>query len=59
MNYGLIAIGMRSDAFAQLATAAAKRLGKVQVDHGDTSCKTPDAIPYIQKARAHRKKKGR
>ena len=39
------------------ATAAAKRIGKVDVDHGETGCKTPDAAPYIAKAAAHRKKK--
>ncbi len=29
---------------------AATRIGKVDVDHGQTSCKTPDAVPYIEKA---------
>ena len=28
-------------------------MGKVEVDHGDTSCQTPDAIPYIEKMWAH------
>ena len=54
MNGALIAIGTRSDGLARKATAAAKRIGKVEVDHGETSCKTPDAVPYIAKARAHR-----
>jgi 3-methyladenine DNA glycosylase AlkD len=24
--------------------------GLVKVDHGETNCKTPDAVPYIEKA---------
>jgi hypothetical protein len=38
------------------AIAAAKQIGKVEVDHGETSCQIPDAIAYIQKARARKKK---
>lgn len=49
MNNALIAIGGRSVALRKAATAAAKRIGKVEVDHGDTACKTPDAVPYIDK----------
>lgn len=58
MNGALIAIGARSDALAKKATAAAKRIGPVVVDHGETGCKTPEAIAYIAKTRAHRKRKG-
>lgn len=57
MNNALIAIGARSDALEPLAVAAAERIGPVEVDHGETSCKTPAAGPYIRKARAHRRKK--
>ena len=39
------------------ATAAARRIGKVEVDHGETGCNTPDAIAYIRKAKARRKKR--
>ena len=53
MNNVVIAIGIRSDALEAQAVAAAQRIGKVIVDHGDTNCKTPDAIPYIQKTKAH------
>lgn len=53
MNSVLIAIGSRSERLEQLATAAAARIGVVRVDHGQTSCKTPDAASYIRKARAH------
>jgi 3-methyladenine DNA glycosylase AlkD len=49
MNGALIAIGGRSTALRKAATAAAKRIGKVEVDHGDTSCQTPDAVVYIEK----------
>lgn len=53
MNGCLIAIGGRSAGLRKLASAAARRIGKVEVDHGDTSCKTPDALAYIDKAWAH------
>ena len=49
MNLALIAIGCRSAALRKAANAAAKRIGKVEIDHGDTSCKTPDAAATIQK----------
>jgi len=53
MNQALITIGGRNPALRKAATAAAKRIGKVEVDHGDTDCKTPDAAPYIEKMWAH------
>lgn len=49
MNGALIAIGGRSPALRKAATAAAKRIGKIEVDHGATACETPDAVPYIDK----------
>jgi 3-methyladenine DNA glycosylase AlkD len=49
MNAAVIAIGGRSAALRKLATAAAKRIGPVEVDHGDTACTTPDAVTYIAK----------
>lgn len=55
MNNALIAIGIRSAKLEKKAIAAARRIGPVEVDHGQTSCKTPDAIPYIRKARSRRK----
>jgi 3-methyladenine DNA glycosylase AlkD len=57
MNSALIAIGARSDNLQKKALAVAKKIGKVEVDHGDTSCKTPDATDYILKTSAHREKK--
>lgn len=53
MNNALIAIALRNMRFRKLAVAAAKRIGKVEVDHGQTSCKTPDAASYIEKSAAH------
>ena len=55
MNGALIAIGGRDVKFKQLALIAAKRIGKVEIDHGDTDCKTPDAETYIAKMWAHQK----
>ena len=49
MNGAVIAIGGRSAGLRALATAAAKRIGPVEVDHGDTACTTPDAVSYIGK----------
>jgi len=56
MNQTLIAIGMRSAALRDAVFAAAARIGPVEVDHGQTSCVTPDARAYIQKAAARRAK---
>lgn len=59
MNNALIAIGLRNPALRAKAIAAAKRIGKVEVDHGNTDCKTPDAVEYIHRAmsRKPRRKK--
>lgn len=53
----LISIGLRSAKLEALAVAAAKRIGKVDVDHGDTSCVTPEPIAYMAKANARKAKK--
>ena len=57
MNGALIAIGVRNPKLEALTVAAAKRIGTVEVDHGDTDCKTPDAVACIAKTKAHRVKK--
>lgn len=46
MNSAVISIGTRRSVMKD-AVAAAKRIGPVEVDHGDTSCETPDAVTYI------------
>jgi 3-methyladenine DNA glycosylase AlkD len=51
MNNALIAIGTRNDKLEKRAIAVARKIGRVEVDHGETNCKTPDAEPYILKAR--------
>jgi 3-methyladenine DNA glycosylase AlkD len=58
MNGAVISIGCRNAALRKKAAAAAKRIGKVDIDHGDTSCKTPDAGAYIDKAWGHSTSKG-
>lgn len=55
MNGALIAIGGTSERLKKLALAAARRIGPVEVDHGDTSCKTPVATEYIAKIWARKK----
>ncbi len=55
MNGALIAIGIRSAGLEKKALAAAKKIGTVEVDHGETGCKTPDAAEYIQKVKGRRK----
>ena len=57
MNNALIAIGIRNDAPEQPTLAAAARIGKVEVDHGETGCKTPDAVEYIRRTLARRRQK--
>jgi 3-methyladenine DNA glycosylase AlkD len=49
MNRTLITIGGRSAALRKAVVAAAKRIGEVTVDHGDTACKTPDVAEYVEK----------
>jgi len=47
MVMNLVAIGSRNEALRAAAEAAAVRIGPVIVDHGDTGCKTPAAVPYL------------
>lgn len=55
MNGALIAIGGSRPALETKALAAAAKIGKVDVDHGETDCKTPDAAGYITKMAKRRK----
>jgi 3-methyladenine DNA glycosylase AlkD len=57
MNSVLISIGGYRPALRDEALAVAKAIGKVEVDHGDTSCKTPDAVEYIEKMAVRHSKK--
>ena len=58
MNQALIAVGCRNPALRKASLAAAKRIGTVEVDHGDTECKTRDARAYIDKAWTYATSKG-
>jgi len=49
MNQAVIAIGCRNEPLREAALAVADRIGPVQVDHGETGCKTPAARPYIER----------
>ena len=55
MNNAVIAIGVFKPSLRKKAVDAAKRIGKVEVDHGETDCQTPDAVAYIQKAAKRRR----
>lgn len=59
MNGALIAMGIRNPKLQRQAIAAAKRIGRVDVDHGPTSCQTPDAVAYIERAVQHRQRKSK
>jgi hypothetical protein len=47
MNGALISNSLRSAAFQAEVLEIAKAIGNVEVDHGETGCKTPDAAAYI------------
>lgn len=51
MNHALIAIGSFRDDFYDRALNTASRIGKVEIDHGETGCKDFDAVDCITKAR--------
>ncbi len=53
----LITIGSLSDALETRALAVARRIGPIDVDHGDTACETPDPLTHIPKTRAQRRAK--
>lgn len=56
MNNALIAIGTFKPQLAEAAIASAERIGAVEVDHGQTGCKTPSAVEKIRKAIARRER---
>jgi 3-methyladenine DNA glycosylase AlkD len=59
MNQALICIGLRGAALRKQALAAARRIGTVEVDHGETGCKTPDAAAYVAKTMRRRRARKR
>lgn len=54
MNGVLIAVALRDGNLRRSALAAARRIGPVAVDHGQTGCKTPEVAPYVERTLAHR-----
>lgn len=58
MNIALISIGCRPS-MTKATLPVAKRVGVVDVDQGNTSCKTPIAHDRIKKTVAHYKAKGK
>lgn len=56
MNGALIAIGCRNKSLRRKAETVAKRIGKVEVDHGETNCVTPEAIDYIARTWEHKER---
>lgn len=51
MNNFVICCGTYVAPLADKAVATARKLGKVEVDMGDTACQVPDAESYIMKSR--------
>lgn len=52
MNGFLITTGSYVQPLAEEVIAAAKRIGPIMVDKGDTACKVPYAVDYITKAQS-------
>jgi len=52
MNNAVISIGMRNPALQKAALGTAKRIGPVEVDHGEADIRTPDAAASIARAAA-------
>lgn len=57
MNNALIAIGLLGEPWQQPALDVADRIGAVEVDHGETGCKTPAAAECIRKALARKRRR--
>jgi 3-methyladenine DNA glycosylase AlkD len=52
MNYALISIGSRNKNLNKKAMQVAKNIGAVEVDYGETSCKTTDPVDSLKKVKA-------
>ena len=49
MNGALIAISDYTPTLTEKVIAASQRIRRIEVDHGQTECKTPDATPSLRK----------
>jgi hypothetical protein len=58
MSKAVVCIGCRSAGLRKSALATVARIGKVEVDHGDTACRTPDAAQRIRAAWKYSATKG-
>ncbi|MFZ5353030.1 MAG: DNA alkylation repair protein [Bacillota bacterium] len=47
MIFGLIGIGKRNEMLRSLVTEACKRIGKIDIDYGNTSCVAPDPLMLL------------
>jgi len=56
MNNALIAIGVRNAYLQDKALGVARTIGTVEVDQGETNCRTPDAVAYILKTVARKQR---
>jgi hypothetical protein len=50
MNGFVLAVGIHVSALSEAAKQAALKIGKFTIDMGDTACKVPYAVEYIEKA---------
>ncbi len=57
MNGALIVMALRDGNLRRSVLAASGRIGPVEVDHGQTGCKTPEVAPYVERTLAHRSAK--
>lgn len=51
MNYALFGLGKMTKTLHTKALAAAKKIGKVDVDYGDNSCEAPDCVKHLTSPR--------
>ena len=54
MNGALIVMALRDGNLRRSVLAAARRIGPLEVDHGQTGCKTPEVAPYVERTLVHR-----
>ena len=55
MNTALVVIGLRNSKLNKKALEVAKKVGKIEIDHGETSCKSYSALDSIKKGKLVRK----
>ena len=48
MNTALVTIGLRNSKLKKKAIAVAKKVGKIEIDHGETNCKTYNALMSLR-----------